>query len=56
MVRARHEVEDGREVEQSVLTAIQTGYKSLDTAEAYYNEEVLERQSKRAAYQERNYL
>lgn len=34
-----YEVEDGREVEQSVLTALQTGYKSLDTAEAYYNEE-----------------
>jgi len=34
-----YEVKDGREVEQSVLTALGTGYRSLDTAEAYYNEE-----------------
>lgn len=34
-----YEVRDGREVEQSVLTALQAGYRSLDTAEAYYNEE-----------------
>lgn len=34
-----YEVKDGREVEQSVLTALETGYRSLDTAEAYYNEE-----------------
>ncbi len=33
-----YEVKDGHEVEQSVLTALQTGYRSIDTAEAYYNE------------------
>lgn len=33
-----YQVTDGRQVEYSVLTALNTGYRSIDTAEDYYNE------------------
>ncbi|BCG56794.1 hypothetical protein PUR_02190 [Paenibacillus sp. URB8-2] len=34
-----YQVEDGRQVEQSVLSALRSGYRSIDTAEAYFNED-----------------
>ncbi|AIQ10781.1 aldo/keto reductase [Paenibacillus durus] len=34
-----YQVEDGRQVEQSVLSALRAGYRSIDTAEAYFNED-----------------
>lgn len=33
-----YKAEDGREVEQAVLTALETGYRSIDTAAMYQNE------------------
>ena len=36
-----YQIDPGKDTEQAVLTALNTGYRMIDTAQAYYNEEAV---------------
>ena len=50
------QITDQQECERSVIDAIQTGYRHIDTAASYMNEEAVGRGIKKAALPEINYL
>ena len=49
-----YQIPDAAECERCVLDAIEVGYRSIDTAQAYRNEEAVGRAAERAAYPAEN--
>ena len=50
------QVKDEEECKRVVLDAIDAGYRLIDTAQSYGNEEAVGKQFKKQVYQEKNYL
>ncbi len=50
------QVPDLAECEKAVVEAIETGYRLIDTASSYGNEEAVGTPSGKAVFRERNYL